>query len=263
MGFLWVVHCHQCLYSSLTSASYLHKHLTATLEMTNGLLVSCSLSVSVLFSLLLLPTQAPHTHSYTRNGLSFTVWILQPLSLTVCQNYYHWRELPQVLSRQKFCHDKQTKPVFCCNKSKHVVTTLSSWQNCVCCNRIVLLWQTYVCHDKSFVATSILLSWQTHVCRVTNMFVVTKVLLQHKWYLWQPLPLIDYRHLAEMVFFHGVYSPVSLTFTQTPHVYVDLEMDSCFTVSCVLNWCKRFWIWMDDSSWGDPNWLKGQLKSKS
>ena len=78
-------------------------------------------------------------------------------------HFYHWRELPQVskigllpqifvsaniiLSWQKRCHDKrtfvETKHVFCHNKGMLVATTL-------------LLWQNYVCCDKSFVMTSIL-----------------------------------------------------------------------------------------------------------
>ena len=119
---------------------------------------------------------------------------------------YHWQEMPQgsFMSPQKCCHDKHvfvaTKHFFCHNKNMLIT-------------RKLLLWQNYVCHDKTFVATDIclnkhnfvatkVLSWQgyfccnkrhvllrqTHVCD-KHVFVATNFLLWQKWYLWQLLPI--------------------------------------------------------------------------
>ena len=130
----------------------------------------------------------------------FQLWLLYKIEKRwgeVGQIFLSW----QSLSWQKFCCNKHafvtTKDVFCHNKrvchskSKLVVTKL-------------LLQQNYFCHDEknclsfqSFVMTSIfchdkrcVLSRQTHVCLNKHVFVVTKVLSQQKFYLWQLLPTI-------------------------------------------------------------------------
>ena len=69
-----------------------------------------------------------------------------------------------------FCHDKRR---ISCDKMMFVATN-------ICCNKHVC------CCDKSFVTTSIFLSWQN------KSFVLTKLLLQQKWYLWQLPPMIVY-----------------------------------------------------------------------
>ena len=69
---------------------------------------------------------------------------------------------------QRFCHDKHTfvatKDVFC--RDKHVFVT----------TKVSLSWQNF-CSDK-------LLSQQN------TSYVMTKLLLWQKWYLWQLLPMI-------------------------------------------------------------------------
>ena len=88
------------------------------------------------------------------------------------------------LSNQKFCHNKHTfvmtKDVFCHDKHVLVMTkvSLSRQKVCrdkrVCCNKYL----------SSFVTTSIHLSQQKPYA-----FVMTKLLLWQKWYLWQLLPM--------------------------------------------------------------------------
>ena len=124
-----------------------------------------------------------------------------------------------VTTRRIFCHNKSmlavtsfvmTKRIFCHNKSMLAVTSFVMtklcllWQNIFFCDKtffffffatsillswqkmwfVVTTWQTYFCHDKRCV-----LSWQTCFCHDKHVFVVTKLLLQQKWPLWQLPPM--------------------------------------------------------------------------
>ena len=51
----------------------------------------------------------------------------------------------------------------------------------MCRASIILSWQKYACHDKTFVTTNICLSWQ-RFCRDKHNFVVTKVLSQQAYF---------------------------------------------------------------------------------
>ena len=81
--------------------------------------------------------------------------------------------MTNILSQQRCVfHNKHvfvmTKHVFCHDKSMLGVTKL-------------LLWQNYVCHDKSFIVTDI--------CHNKHMFLVTKAFSQQAYFCW------DKRHV--------------------------------------------------------------------
>ena len=118
----------------------------------------------------------------------------------VCHDKTHllsWQSI--FLSQQKFCHDRYF----------HNIILL--WQAYICHDRTHLLLQQNFCNDKhnNFVVTE-LLSWQAYFChnnrhvllRQTRVllqqsfchnktFVVTKLLSQQKWYLWQFPPVVE------------------------------------------------------------------------
>ena len=125
-----------------------------------------------------------------------------------------------VMTKHIFCCDKSTLAMtkllskqnyVCSGKHTFVMTKLSSWQIFVMA-KLHLSWQAHFCHNKRrvlsqqthvFVMTNTcllqqayfcpnkrcVLSWQTRVCHDKHVFVMTKRLLQHKWYLWQLPPM--------------------------------------------------------------------------
>ena len=107
-----------------------------------------------------------------------------------------------VLSQQTYvCRDKQVSVT----KKLHLLLRQSMLV------KNDLLQQTYFCHSKTFVVRNLLLSWQTHpsswqkcacrnrTVRDKHVFVMTNLLWWQKWYLWQPLPLIEHRLLSTIL----------------------------------------------------------------
>ena len=80
------------------------------------------------------------------------------------------------------CH----KYHFCCDKCFGVTNTCLLQQNTsFVTTKVCLSWQTYFCHNKTFVATNIivmtkLLWWQAYFFHDKHMFVVTKHILCNK-----------------------------------------------------------------------------------
>ena len=81
--------------------------------------------------------------------------------------HYHWRKLPNLLSRQKYvCHD---------DKSTFVTTNIFlSRQN------MILSLQNICRYKHTFVATNIILSCQNIFCRDKSMLVATNTCLSRQ-----------------------------------------------------------------------------------
>ena len=119
----------------------------------------------------------------------------------------------------KSCHDKYLlRPTWFCHNKMFVMTNILLLQQThvchdkICCDKHKFV-ATNICCDKCFVATNIILSWhflllqQAYFCRNKrrvlswHMFVVTKLLLQQKW--WQLPPMILFLTLSATSLLHA------------------------------------------------------------
>ena len=149
--------------------------------------------------------------------LKFTKEDLRVSLFSRAQDYYHWRELPQVsflsrqsfllLSRQRVCRNKtgllSRQKYGCCDKT-FVETKLKNSQNIFYLSRqnksfvAIKLRKYHFCRDKSFFATNVFVA--TNVCWDKRNFVATNTCLsRQKLYLWQLPSMTAYIPLVSLL----------------------------------------------------------------
>ena len=110
------------------------------------------------------------------------------------------------------CCDMLLDTCTCCQSCSWTLSLVGAATSVIFVVTKALSWQNFCCDKLTFAATNTcllwqntrLLSWQKYAChdrtvRDKHMFVMTKVLWQQKWYLWQLLPMIEHRLLSTIL----------------------------------------------------------------